>query len=232
MGPITHIIQTGPDRRPLSSLFLQELLELSIDQQVPLDTFDCAQAERRLLETHFVKEVQIKRSPPSTLYIDYTVRRPIAVIGDFENLAIDDEGVLFPISPYLTPKRLPEIYLGNHNFGPGDSIELPPIAHHLLNLFANPPFNHLDLLRIDLSNALAPSLGRREVDLLLAHHLGPQPTKHLLRLSPSSIDSALENYLTLLSQLTTTKRPPFKDLTYTPSTVDLRIEGLAYLGEL
>ncbi len=231
MGAIDKIVQTGPDRRPLSSLFLQELLDLSIDKPVNLADFDCQAAEQKLLATHFVKEAHVQRAPPSTLYIDYTVRSPIAAIADYQNLAIDDEGILFPVSPYLSPKRLPEIYLGIDHLDPGEKITLPETATHILELFQAPSFYHLDLLRIDLKNALAPSLGRREIDLLVAHHLGPKPTLHTLRLQPTMIDPALDNYLTLLSQLITTRRPPFQDLTYKSTIVDLRLEGLAYLHE-
>jgi hypothetical protein len=43
--------------------------------------------------------------------VEYKLRQPIFAWGFLTNTLVDEEGVLFPGSPYFTPKKLPLLYL-------------------------------------------------------------------------------------------------------------------------
>ena len=72
---------------------------------------DVCQFIRQFLSP-LIKKASIKKIPPGTLYIEYQMRVPLAYLGDYTNTALDEEGYLFPFSPFFTPKKLPIIYLG------------------------------------------------------------------------------------------------------------------------
>ncbi len=40
------------------------------------------------------------------------LRTPVAYLGDYTNVAIDEEGTMLPFLPFFTPKNFPKIYLG------------------------------------------------------------------------------------------------------------------------
>ena len=108
---IIAIVQTGPEKEALKTAYLAELLNLSVDKPTQLYALNLKKAEERLLASPLIASVELKRIPPGTLYIDYTVRKPIAWLADYNNTALDAGGYLFPAAPFFTPKQLPEIYL-------------------------------------------------------------------------------------------------------------------------
>src|SRR3972149_5291299 len=123
---ISSIVQTGPQKEALKTEYLAELMGLSVDRPVSSNMFDVKRAELCLLNSPLIKKVVVKTVPPTGLYIDYTVRQPIAWVYDFENIAIDRDGYLFPVRPFLTPKVLPEIYFGFAPFGqPSSNSDCP-----------------------------------------------------------------------------------------------------------
>ena len=109
---LTQIVQTGLQKEALKTVYLAELVGLSIDRPAAYFDFDPKKAEMRLLKSPLIKQAKVMLLPPSTLAVDYTVRQPIALLYDCENAAIDEEGRIFPVSPYLSPKNLPQLYLG------------------------------------------------------------------------------------------------------------------------
>ena len=109
---VEYIVQTGPCKEALDSEYLIEVLDLSVDKPALFKTFDTKAAEDKLYADSLIEQVAVKKIKPNMVYIDYTLRKPIAKASDFYNAALDKEGVLFPIHPFFSPKKLPEIYLG------------------------------------------------------------------------------------------------------------------------
>ncbi|MCB1107004.1 MAG: hypothetical protein KDK76_02790 [Chlamydiia bacterium] len=164
VAPIKAIAQTGPVKEGLKTLYLEELLGLSVDKPKAIHP---KEAEKILQQSPLIKSVSVSHLNPETLYIDYTVRTPLFIIGDVENLALDKEGVTFPLNPFFTPKNLPLLYLG-------DSYQESK-THLALSL--------LDLLKeevgfIDLSKSDDPSLGKREIVVSIDSDLLRLSTKH------------------------------------------------------
>lgn len=166
--------------------------------------FNLKEAERTLAKSPVIKEVKLDLWPPGTLHVEYSLRSPIAYLYDYQNAAIDEEGVIFPIAPFFTPKNLPEIYLGKENISSwgtqlqGKSIEL---AMELLHFFSMPEQQKtLNVSRIDLSFAFSENSGQRQIILVLRDRsdnnrkLGGERT---LRLNASNYVREINNYLLL-----------------------------------
>jgi hypothetical protein len=211
---LTAIVQTGPQKEALKTVYLAELVGLSIDKGSAYFDFNTEKAEAKLLKSPLIKQAKVTLLPPSTLAIDYTIRQPIALLYDIENSAIDEEGRIFPVSPYLSPKNLPQVYLGLsrvpadwHTPIRGKKIEL---ALQLLKMVSTLPFQ---VARIDVSKIDAPSLGTREIVLVA--------DQRFLRLSTKNYLQELGNYLTLREKLQGQE----------VKIIDFRIPNLAFLKE-
>jgi len=210
---LCRIVQTGPQREALKTTYLAELMRISADRPITAASFDPAFAQKRLLACPLIKEAKVKITTPDTVYVDYTVRQPIAWLFDFDNIALDDEGYPFPVSPFFSPKRLPEIYLGIRNFYWGRPLKErnAELALTILQLLGR---LSLQVKRLDVSKAFLPSLGRREVVLILEE----QGFTKTLRLTPKNFAQELGNYLELRPKL-----PPSAQI------IDLRILQLAFI---
>lgn len=240
---ITAIIQTGPEKEALKTAYLAELLGLSVDHPQNLYAFDLKEGEKKLLSSPLIKKAEIKRLPPSTLYIDYEIRKPIAYLADFENAGIDEEGYVFPIEPFFSPKRVPEIYLGlpEKNEFPikGPYLDL---ALNILKFLESAPWEEgLQVLRIDVSSAFEPSLGRREVVLTTEEEISMRNEKgrifckfpKIIRLCPKDYDRQLVNFFKLQKTMMDDYRRQITSLqsggSFSPRIVDLRIPQLAFV---
>lgn len=252
--PTTHIqaiIQTGPSREQLKTSYLAELMGLSLDHPQSLVTFDLNKAEARLKQCPLISEVTVEKLPPHTLYIDYTVRTPLARLGDYDNVALDRSGALFPLTPFLTPKDLPEFYLGLPPFLECASWQRPlhdrgfTLALKIYDFLASLSWREgFRVKRIDVSNAWAPSLGHREIvlflddDLLLNlthHHLIAHFPK-ILRLPGKHWEGQLNSFLVLRRQMAQDYErqlrahpPKSREVSFAPRTIDLRIQKIAYV---
>lgn len=193
---ITQIIQTAPQKEALKTTYLAELLHLSKDKPTPIDLFSIQEGEKALLSSPLIKRAKISKRPPNGLYIEYALREPIYRLVDFMNTAIDEEGFFFPLTPFFSPKNLPELYLGTEV--PLISPEKKKLAFDLLAYFAclrQPSFR---LQRVDLAASDHPSLGRREIVIILQLKQGET---HTLRLSPLTLYEGLGNYQSLEGKL-------------------------------
>jgi len=195
-SPIKAIAQTGPLKDALKTDYLAELLDLSVDHPRPITV---EETEKILLESPCIKEVDVSLLNPETLFIDYTLRTPQFILGDVENLALDKHGVMFPLTPFYTPKRLPVLYLGEEYFE-----EKKGIATHLLELFGD------EVTMIDVSKSFEKSLGKREIVIALG--------SHLLRLTPKRYLEELAHYQKIRVKMGTD-----------PLIIDLRVPSLAYI---
>jgi hypothetical protein len=253
---ISAIIQTGPEKEAFKTAYLAELLSLSVDRPVSLYAFDLKKGEQKLLASPMIRSAKIKRIPPGTLYIDYEVRKPIAWLADYRNTALDREGYLFPVSPFFSPKEMPEIYLGLPPFGSQDGISdrkggqwLVPLqdrhlhlALEILQFLEGVPWREgLRIKRIDVSNAFAASLGQREIVLFTEEEMNIRKNEQeivctfpkILRLAPKDYTQQLGNFFALRRSMMEDYRKQLMSVQqsgrFAPRIVDLRIPQLAFV---
>ena len=254
---ITSLIQTGPQKEPLSSEYLAQLMRLSKNRPRVVSRFDPAAAVAVLLSSPLIKQAEVKLIKPSTLYVDYTVRQPVGWVYDYENIGIDKEGFLIPMHPFFPPKNLPEIYLGLSAFGSEPrGIQWPksewnhPLESPILQLAFDIMFRmqsvSRDLFRIkriDVSKAFDLSLGSREVIVVVDNEVFgssaiPVSCIHYLRLSSDRYSQELGNYLELRSKLIeidslrVTSACNTQDKCTHETVIDLRLDQLAYIEEV
>lgn len=250
---IHTIVQTGIEKEALKTSYLAELLSLSRDRPVSLYTFQTEIAESQLLQSPLICEAKVRKVFPDRICIDYEVRRPIAKIADYENVAIDTDRFLFPLAPFFSPKEIPEIYLGLPDFhAPPDSLGrsggkwLEPLENPFIDL----AFEILHFLervqqregmkikRIDVSNAFAPTLGLREIVLITEEEFllpqgGVANFPKILRLSPKDYPQQLASFFLLRRRMEADYRRQCASLQtsmrFSPRIVDLRISHLAFV---
>lgn len=212
---LSRIVQTGPQREMLSTTYLAELIQIAADPPTCIAYFNPHIAEKRLLFSPVIKQASVKLIEPDTIYIDYTVRQPWAILDDFENTAIDEQGYPFPLSPFFSPKNLPKIYLGQTQVKWNYPItdKKLSLAFSLLECSSKLPFI---LKKIDVEKAFADTLGARGIVLVIEDDNFPRT----LRLSTKDYAQNLVNYLELR-----------KELPQKPYTIDLRLSQLAFLKE-
>lgn len=258
---LRSIVQTGPLKEALKTEYLAELLGISSDRPYHALHFDLRQAKMRLERSPVIAEANVKLIKPNTLYVDYTVRQPIAFLEDYDNVAIDRQGYLFPFAPFFSPKNLPALYLGLSPFGaPPPDPERPTarwgaplsgkyveLAFQVLNIVSDPKVADLFCVkRIDVSNAFAESYGTREIvmmteDRLFRHFEGKEVQfciPRILRLSTKNYAQELGNYLRLREQLLEEERRAAlmpqngSSVVYLKEKIiDFRIQKLAFIDE-
>lgn len=219
---IQRIVQSGPQYCAFHTAFFAEALGLATDLPTFFYSFDSREAEKKLLETHLFKEVIVKKVKPNTLFIEYAPRCPIAYLGEYSNTALDEEGRLFPFTPFFTPKKLPLVFWGNELsekqieggiWGKNLSEEKMTIVRNLFFLFPD-----VQLKSIDLATIHAPTLGQRQMIVVLERN----KQKHILRLTPKNYLLEIQNYFKLLETGLLGKEEV--------CTVDLRLPQVAYFS--
>lgn len=206
---IQAVVQSNQSGPTLSNRYLTELLGLSSDIPVNLYTFNTESGAQVLNSSPHIKEASIAKIKPGTLYISYKSREPIACLADLSNTALDRQGVIFPIEPFLEKKNLPLIYLGLEEIPPwGEKLKDTRmiLAIKMLNLLQEHPVSW-----IDLSGIQAKSCGHRQIVL--------QYGGDLLRLNPDDYLNQIRRYIVLREKIQGNK------------VVDLRINDLAYLSD-
>ncbi len=183
---IVAIIQSTPQTETLKTVYLAELLNLSLDKPVNLFRFSIKEAERQLLSSPLIQIATIKKILPGTLYIDYEMRVPVAYLGDYANTALDEEGSLFPYHPFFTPKRLPTLYFGldQEQITWGSSLQGQTsfeLAFAILQYLRQPGKEGFQeryyIKQLDLSQSQADSYGQRQIVVILeelCHDWQPQ----------------------------------------------------------
>jgi hypothetical protein len=231
---IVAVVQTSSDKESLKTVYLAELLGLSFDKPTNLFQFDTEEARQKLLGSHVIKEVNIKKIRPGTVFVEYSMRKPIAYSGDYANTALDTDGVFFPVSPFYTPKRLPEIRLGliatNNVWGSSCKEDRAfllaiEVLRILKTHFQGKPIH---LSRVDVSHAFASSYGHREIVVMIEEDVEKveggrfvvTAYPRMLRFSVSGIEQAAKEYLVLREKLQGSKT----------SIIDLRIPQLAFIS--
>jgi cell division septal protein FtsQ len=230
---IIALVQTTSQQESLKTVYLAELLDLSLDHPTNLYQFNIKEGEEKLLTSPLIKTATIKKIRPGTLYIDYALRQPIAYLGDYTNTALDNEGHVFPFTPFFTPKKLPIIYLGLEQLDQVWGISLRKdsrleLAWMVWQQLNDLPISPLILFKqIDVSKAFMESDGQRQIVLTLEEN----GRLYLLRLSVEHYAQDLVRY----SQLRQAQLPFFeangsKKKQHT-TIIDLRIQQLAFIKD-
>ena len=190
---VQAIVQRAHGAEALRSQDLAELLGLSCDRPSHLYALDLEAMKQQLLRCPAIKRAEVRRVHPDILYVDYEMHTPIALYADYENVAIDADGWVFPITPYFTPKRLPQFFLGKEalpSWGkPLTSPELV-LAHEVLTCVEAELTGSVPI-RIDASQAYSKNMGRREVVLLLQCGSATGHFFRLLRFLPDRVAPSL-----------------------------------------
>ena len=184
---LTTLGFTNTGKELISKDFYEEVLDLSVEHPVNLVQISLRQAEKKLLAYPFIEAVTLEKMLPDTLFVDCALRKPLLELADYDRIAIDLEGYIFPIHFFYTPKRLPKVYLGLGISQPlkfdTHSLKLDPQELELiLALLEKLP----DLKMIDLSQLNAETLGRQEIILTL-------PGNRYVRLPTRNWEEALAN---------------------------------------
>lgn len=260
-SPITlhKMVLTGPQKEGLKASFFAEVLHLSVDKPTKASELDTKKAKEELCKHPVIEKAEIELLEEDTLFIEYTMRKPMARLGDFENLAFDRLGYIFPLKPYFSPKNIPSVYFGDLVF---DAEKIDPIkpqvswnkplqgslfelAFNLLELIYSEPLRRLMEVRtIDVSQAFADSLGKREIVLEVEETIPVKQgkknftviEKRFLRLSAKNYAKDLGNYLKLRKKLATEYATKIKEgrvdlLSPKTTIIDLRIEKMAFIKE-
>ncbi|QZA58504.1 cell division protein FtsQ/DivIB [Candidatus Rhabdochlamydia porcellionis] len=252
---IHSIIQTGPQKEALKTEYLAEILQISRDVPTSMIFFNEEIAKQRLLSSPLIAQADVKVLKPATLYIDYTIRQPVAWVEDYENVVMDKAGYPFPFYPFLSPKNLPYIYFGLSSFGRRSTDPGKPVVRWkeaMVGTYVNLAFSLLQLIhevglsnvvRIDLSHAFASSCGKREIVLTVDNTIVQWKNgleqqmifPHLLRLGTKNYREQLMNYLNLKEELIEQEKKrvvlqmnqPF--LRLREKVIDLRLSKLAFV---
>jgi len=109
---VVAIVQKSVDKEEIKTEFLAELMGLSYDKPTNLYRFNAAHAQKMLCDFPPIKEAKVKKIWPGTVFVEYTLKKPIAYLADYSNTAVDERGVIFPVKPFIAPKKLPQVYMG------------------------------------------------------------------------------------------------------------------------
>ena len=187
---------------------------LGITPQTSLHALNCNALKEHLLATSVFEDIHLSKAPPSTLYISYSMKKPVAKLAANENIGIDIHGNLFPLHPFYPPLRLPSLFIS-----PSTAEQELAIGLEILSLLQPICKKHsLQLSTIDLSRSTHTSFFRRESVVTL---LSPQNEPIYLRLNTKKIEETQASLSKLLSRLNTTKS----------GTIDLRFEKIALVSE-
>lgn len=219
---IQKIAQKKPPTDALKCLCLSEMLGLSTDNKISLYHFNTKKAREQLLSYAIFKEAEIFKIKPNLLFLDYTLRQPIAYVGDFSNSAIDQEGTLFPFVPFFSPKVLPEVFFGKESFtftenglfGGFVAQQKMSILKTFLQKLSPYTLFYLDLSRLD-----APTLGKQEI----VAEIQENGQKFLVRFSPTHYADEIETYFLLRKK---------SKMVEQSAIIDLRIPEVAFVKPL
>ncbi|MEN9655032.1 MAG: hypothetical protein RL235_1144 [Chlamydiota bacterium] len=253
---IRAIVQTGPEKEALPTTYLAELMGLSVDKPANLYAFDLKQAQADLTRSPLIREASVKRMRPNALYVEYAARVPVAKLADYDNIAIDRDGYLFPLHPFFTPKKIPEIYLGLPPFGAAEDAmgrkggrwimplegRYVRLAFEMLDHLAGSAWKEgLSIERIDVSHAFELSLGQREIVLLVEDTITVgQGAKKVSGTFPKTLRLMPRHYVQQLAQFAELRKSMANDYRhaleqggvsgrYASRIIDLRIPQLAFV---
>lgn len=251
---ILAIVQTCSEKEPLKTVYLAELMQLSHDRLCNLYAFNVKEAKENLLKSPLIKEVEVQKILPGTVYVNYASRTPVAYLTDYSNTALDKEGIPIPFKPFFTPKNIPEITLGlEMDLDASHGVWGRPIHDRRLELalevnsYISKRFSgeQIILKKIDVSQAYASSYGQRQLVVVFeearknskARNSKPINQQHMLRLSTENYKQELLNYRVLKKEILSSDKIPaisegengLLNPLLEPIIIDLRVPRLAFI---
>lgn len=231
---IVALVQNCSGADSLKSIYLCELLDLSLDAPTNLYSFNLHKNREKLLQSPVIKEAVLKKIFPSAVYVDYEMRQPYAYLGEFNNAAIDSQGVIFPVNPFYTPKKLPILYLGlkDSSLSWGSNILSVPAVKEAFSLMQHcqDRFSFCaDIKSIDVSKMKSENIGEREILIKLAFKDISAKNEIFLRLSVDHVDHGCLNFLALYQEAF--NKPEISSLLSEARVIDLRLDNLAFLSK-
>jgi|GEM_PF-3071365 len=153
-GEVLSLALVSESRDQLKSDAVAEWLNLSAEKFTPLTTFNLKEGAEKLLKIGLMQKVQLYKLEPSALVVSYTLREPFATVANWKNTGIDRGGHLFPLSPFFSPKELPElVFKKNQQLDYVSMVEAKlqqfPLAKSILQ--KNHLFFPWNIARVDLS---------------------------------------------------------------------------------
>lgn len=236
---IITIVQSG--KRSLDTGYLAEIMALSKDRPTNIYAFDTREAERRLLNSPLIKKAKVTKIKPSAIYVEYKLRKPFLKILDFENMAIDKEGYIFPLDPFFSDDLI-GIRLGLNEASWHQKLSSRELilCYKILELLSDPLFT-FKLKKIDLSRVYAPSYGKREILLFIEDVIEVNKMTcvfpQTIRLSAKDYVQQMSNFLELEERMRADYirqiKPNEKSsiCNFKPKTIDLRVAKLAFIDE-
>lgn len=179
---IARLVESSEGPMGLRAGTIEALLNLKPARH-NLFAFDVERAQESLCAHPIIRSARVWRCPPHTLSVCYCTRDPLAQLPEWPNLALDPMGWVFPISPFLTPKRLPKLILGLPEPEAGGArnwCNRPSrlrgnradfgleVLQYVSRLLAG---EGTRISRVDVSRAFAGNLGERHLGLVLEDQL-------------------------------------------------------------
>lgn len=229
---IVALVQNCSSTDALKSVYLSELLGLSLDIPTNLYQFDIEKGKEKLLSSPVIQEAKLKKISPSALYVEYTMRQPMAYLGEFTHAAIDQQGVIFPVFPFYTPKKLPILILGLYDksvtWGTNVSTLLTTQkAFDLLKQCQSLFSSTAEIKTIDVSKMDADSVGHREIVIKMEIKNELPKNEFFLRLNAQNPKNGLLNFLSL--QESARNDSELNTILSEAQVIDLRLIDLAYI---
>lgn len=229
--------------------YLAELMGLSYNKPTNLFLFDVNMAKNRLLLSPIIKEAEVKKIKPNCIFVDYKIRKPIAYLYDLENVAIDEEGYIFPVNPFYPPLNLCKFYLNLEEFKGYKKNSAPRVLYaiDILKKLQNSGFTDLVRVKmIDTSRLELSSYGQREILLFIEEEIKLKKNqKEVVIIFPTILRLALNNYLEQMGNYISLREKILKDyenqmkllefstevVKFKPKTIDLRLSKLAFIDQ-
>jgi hypothetical protein len=230
--------------------YLAELLNLSIDKPTNLFLFDENKAKENLLSSPLIKKVtEIKKIKPNCIFVDYEIRNPVGYICGFENVAIDEEGYIFPINPFFPDMDLCKFCFDLNNIDEykKNQTNQAVLILDIYKKLKNSGFADLVKIKIlDASRLDAQSYGKRELIIFIEEEVIVHKDKaDITVIFPMILRLALNNYLEQIGNYVSLRKKILKDyenqikssnivnhiIRFKPKTIDLRISKLAFIDQ-
>jgi hypothetical protein len=244
---IVEILQPEMENK-LSLDYIARLMSLSCDKPTNIFLFDVKKAREDLLKSPFIKDAKVKKVGRGGIYVEYVLRTPIAVAADWDNAAIDENGVIFPLNPFFSNDGLLEVRLNfeNTDICWGKSVkdmEAFSLAMNIFELLNTEQFvKAIKIVRIDVSRAFVKSFGKREAVVICEEVILLNGREFvfpkILRLDPQNYEKQLYNLVGLLDNMGKDYEKQLEGfkgsssvVRFASTVIDLRIDKLAFIDE-
>jgi hypothetical protein len=213
---IVAIVTRSKTSEKIPSQIFAEILDLSADVPCNLFSFRPKKAAELLKSYGAFRKVKCRIAKPGVVIVEYELRKPYVKIADFENRALDESGQhLFPLYPFYTPKRLPELYLGELD------EKRVKASYEILKGVKETIDSSFDIASCDTSGLFSNS-ANGEIVLVLEKGEA-YPERFFLRLSPKHWQEDLLHFKELLPHIAKAQETKTKK----QYIIDLRIPQIA-----